>query len=240
MGRGYFFIRSKFNWLLGQMENHDEQLDLVYEDMLRQLRNAQLGLRDVVSVKHRMMGQRTELIRTIPELEEQARKAASADRLDLARRLVERRVLLSDRLARQQDRIAALDEEQTQLIQGVEVLTQRVENMRELKLELRAELRSAEAKSRIAASVTGLGDSSNDAKRIIERARETITQKRSEASAVDELLMSGALTDVMNPTGYIDAELKRLTASAKVEDEMSQLRELAPGEPTKEVTRGGD
>lgn len=240
MGRTSILLRSKFNWLLGKVENHAEQLEFAYEQMLRDFRSAQLGLRDVVAVKHQLIGQRQTMIQSIAQLEEKAEQAMEAGRPDLARSTVERKVMMESRLSRQDSRIADLDNEQNRLQNGVRVLSVRVEEMRDLKQEMKAQLRSADAQARIAAAVTGIGSSSNDAARIIERARDQIEQRKAEASAVDELVANGTFTDILNPNGYVDRELTQLHVHDQIEREMTRLAELTPAEPKKEVTSGNN
>lgn len=238
MGRTTILIRSKFNWLLGKVENHYEQLDYAYEQMLRDFRSAQVGLRDVVAVQHQLLGQRQTMLQSIDQLEESAETAMGAGRPDLARQTIERKVMIEARLSRQDARIADLDNEKIRLTNGVRAMGVRVAEMKDLKSEMKAQLRSADAQARIAAAVTGIGSTTNDVARIVERARDQIEQKKAEASAVDELVANGTFTDILNPNGYVERELTQLQAHAQIDREMERLTELAPAPPKKEVTSG--
>jgi phage shock protein A len=68
-----------------------------------------------------------------------------------------------------------------------------------------------------------------DAGMTIQRAQDKIAAMQARAGAIDELLASGALTDLSSNTDDIQAQLNKVAATAQVDTELAALKsELAP------------
>ena len=68
----------------------------------------------------------------------------------------------------------------------------------------------------------------SDAGATMQRAEDKISQMQARAGAIDELLESGALTDLSSSTDDIQAKLNKVSASSEVERELAALKtELA-------------
>jgi phage shock protein A len=66
----------------------------------------------------------------------------------------------------------------------------------------------------------------------IDRAQNKTETMRARAGAIDELIESGALTDVTQTGDDIDRELQKLSLSSGVDSELEAMkRELGPGAP---------
>jgi phage shock protein A len=66
----------------------------------------------------------------------------------------------------------------------------------------------------------------------MQRAQDKIAQMQARAGAVDELLASGALTDLTGSSDPIQAELDKASQSGQVDAELAQLKgQLAAGAP---------
>lgn len=93
---------------------------------------------------------------------------------------------------------------------------------------LKATYTAAEAQSRIGEAVAGISGSMSDAGATMQRAEDKISQMQARAGAIDELLASGALTDLSSSTDDIQAKLDKVSATSQVERELAALKtELA-------------
>ncbi|HXQ90731.1 MAG TPA: hypothetical protein VN768_04165, partial [Acidimicrobiales bacterium] len=63
-----------------------------------------------------------------------------------------------------------------------------------------------------------------DAGATMQRAEDKISQMQARAGAIDELLASGALTDLSSSTDDIQAKLNKVTATSQVERELAALK----------------
>ncbi len=68
----------------------------------------------------------------------------------------------------------------------------------------------------------------NDLGQAITRAQDRTAQLQARAGAIDELLTSGALDDLSQPSDRIQAELDRISIDATVEGELGRLRSELP------------
>ncbi|HMS38484.1 MAG TPA: PspA/IM30 family protein, partial [Arachnia sp.] len=97
---------------------------------------------------------------------------------------------------------------------------------------IKATYSAAEAQTRINEAFTGISEEMNDVGLAIQRAEDKTLQLQARASAVDELLASGALED---PTGTvrddITRELDMLAADSSIENELAAMKAQLAGGP---------
>ena len=98
---------------------------------------------------------------------------------------------------------------------------------------IKATYTAAEAQTRINEAFTGISEEMGDVGLAIQRAEDKTAQMRARAGALDELMASGALEDMVSgPHDDIQAELDRMGAGQGVDRELEQMkRELAQSEP---------
>ena len=95
---------------------------------------------------------------------------------------------------------------------------------------LKATYTAAQAQTQIGEAVAGISGSMSDAGATMQRAEDKIAQMQARAGAIDELLESGALTDLSSSTDDIQAKLNKVSATSQVERELAALKtELAVG-----------
>ena len=71
-----------------------------------------------------------------------------------------------------------------------------------------------------------------DAGMSVQRAQDKIDSMQARAGAMDELLASGALTDLTNPVDDIQAQLDQVSASSTVDNDLAALKaEIGAGAP---------
>jgi len=131
------------------------------------------------------------------------------------------------------------DQEQ-KLIETSQRLQAEVEAFRTRKETVKATYTAAEAQTHIGEAVAGISTSMNDAGAAMQRAQDKIAQMQARAGAMDELLASGALTDLSHPVDDIQAQLDKASTTNEVDGELAKLKaELATAPaPTPELQGG--
>jgi len=104
-------------------------------------------------------------------------------------------------------------------------LRQKIEIFQARKEELKALYDSSRAQLQVKEAASGVSRDLADAAHAIERAESRIQAMQSRVEAIDDLIASGALEDVLAPEGDdIDRELASLARAAQVERELERLK----------------
>ncbi|HEY5024832.1 MAG TPA: PspA/IM30 family protein [Acidimicrobiales bacterium] len=221
-------FRAKTNKLLDKVEDPRDTLDLSYEKQLENIQKMRRSIAEVATAKKRVEIQASQLQQQASKLQEQARLALGQNREDLAREALSRRATIAAELTEletQHDQIAA---QQDKLVETSERLQAQVAAFRTRKETLKATYTAAQAQTRIGEAVAGISGSMSDAGQTMQRAEEKISQMQARAGAIDELLESGALTDLSSSTDDIQAKLNKVSATSQVDRELAALKaELA-------------
>ena len=90
---------------------------------------------------------------------------------------------------------------------------------------------AAEAQTRINEAFAGISSELGDVGLAVQRAEDKTSQMQARASAIDELVASGALTDVTNMgKDSISIELERMASENEVDSQLAAMKaELGPG-----------
>ena len=97
---------------------------------------------------------------------------------------------------------------------------------------MKATYTAAEAQTKIGEAVSGISESMSDAGMSMQRAQDKIDSMQARAGAMDELLASGALTDLANPVDDIQAQLDQASTTSTVDAELAALKaEVGTGAP---------
>jgi phage shock protein A len=120
-----------------------------------------------------------------------------------------------------------------------------VEQFRTKKETLKASYTAAEAQTKVGEAVSGISDSMGNSGAAMQRAQDKIASMQARAGAMDELLASGALTDLGTPVDDIQKELDKVSATSQVDNELAALKlELGTGRANgtggADGTGGGD
>ncbi|HLI16308.1 MAG TPA: PspA/IM30 family protein [Acidimicrobiales bacterium] len=226
-------VQAKANKALDRIEDPRETLDLSYEKQLEQLQQVRKGVADVATARKRIELQAQQLQQAAAKLQDQARQALGQNREDLARELLARRAALGSQLESLKGQHDQLVAQQERLVATTQALQARVEAFRTQKETLKASYTAAQAQTKIGEAVAGISESMSDTGLAMERAQDKIAQMQARASAVDELLASGALTDLSGSSDPIQAELDKAQQSGQVELELAQLKsQLGTATPT--------
>jgi phage shock protein A len=241
MGRASMILKAKFSKLLDRSENPNETLDYSYEAQLTQLQNVKRGIADVATAKKRLEIQYTSMQQQVEKLEGQARDALKANREDLAREALTRKAAVESQLTGIMEQGQQLEAQQQKLVEGEKTLSAKVEAFRTQKEVIKAQYSAAEAQVKIGEAAAGIGDNMADVGAAVERAKDKTAQLQARAAAVDELTAAGTLTDFTSTDDDIDRELKQISQSGRVDEDLAKLKsELEQGSETKEIAGGGE
>jgi phage shock protein A len=233
MKRVTMVFRAKANRALDRMEDPRETLDYSYQTQLELLQKVRRGVADVATSRKRLELQVNQLNQQATKLDRQARDSLAAGREDLAREALTRKAGLQSQLQDLQTQYEQLQGEEERLTQASQRLQAKVDAFRTRKETIKATYTAAEAQTRINEAFTGISEEMSDVGMAIQRAEDKTAQMQARAGALDELMASGALDDLVSgPRDDIQAELDRMGSGQGVDRELEQMkRELASSAP---------
>ncbi len=217
-------FKAKMNRILDQMENPHETLDYSYEKQLELLQNVRRNIANVVASKKRLELQTVRLRDSLAKLDSQAKEALRQGREDLARFALERKVQIEQQIQDLEQQVQGLQQEQEKLTQVENRLRAKVEAFRTKKEVIKAQYSAAEAQVKIGEAMTGLSEEMADVGLALERAEQKTEKMRARAAAIDELIATGVLEEPLGEKDGIEAELRKMEASSRVEDELARLK----------------
>jgi phage shock protein A len=242
MGRFTTIVKAKASRALDRAEDPRETLDYSYEKQLELLQKVRRGVADVATSKKRLELQAAKLEGSVEKLDGQARQALQANREDLARVALERKKGIQLQLQSIDEQRAQLQTEQDKLVLAEQRRTAKIEAFRTRKETVKAQYTAAEAQTKIGEAFSGVSEEMADVGMAMERAEGKVETMRARAGAIDELLESGALTDITDTRDPLDRELEQLTTTTGVDAELERMRaELGSGsqKPAGQIEDGG-
>ena len=233
MKRVTMVFRAKANKALDRMEDPRETLDYSYQTQLELLQKVRRGVADVATSRKRVELQVNQVQQSSDKLDRQARDSLAAGREDLAREALTRKAGLQTQLDDLQTQYAALQGEEEKLTQASQRLQTKVDAFRTRKETIKATYTAAEAQTKINEAFTGISEEMGDVGLAIQRAEDKTAQMRARAGALDELMASGALDDMVSgPHDDIQTELDRMGAGHGVDGELARMKaEIASNAP---------
>jgi phage shock protein A len=233
MQRIALIFRAKANKALDEAEDPRETLDYSYAQQQELIKKVRRGLADVATSRKRLELQLQQLQQQSDKLQAQAQQALSIGREDLAREALTRKSALQQQITDLQTQHANLQAEEEKLTAASTRLQAKVEAFRTKKETLKATYTAAEAQTNINEAFTGISEEMGDVGMAVQRAEDKTAQMQARASAVDELVATGALTDAISDgKDDISAELDRASANSDVELELSKLKaQVGSGTP---------
>jgi phage shock protein A len=240
MSRFTTLFKVKANKALDRAEDPGETLDYSYQKQLEMLQKVKRGVADVVTAKKRLQLQTAKLEESVVKLDGQAKQALAGGAEDLARTALERKALIQGQLQGLDQQITALEQQQQNLLDQERRLSAKVEAFRTQKEVVKAQYSAAEASVRIGEATTGLGEEMSDVGMALQRAQDKTEQMQARASAVNELVDTGALDDLTAPAGTdLDRQIAQLTAGNQVDAELAKMKaELGGGAPAAQIGTG--
>jgi phage shock protein A len=237
MKRVSMMFRAKANKALDRMEDPRETLDYSYQTQLELLQKVRRGVADVATSRKRVELQINQLQQSGDKLDRQARDALGVGREDLARDALTRKAGVQGQLTDLNTQYQSLQAEEEKLTGASQRLQAKVDAFRTRKETIKATYTAAEAQTRINEAFTGISEEMGDVGLAIQRAEDKTAQMQARAGAIDELMASGALDDMVSgPQDDIQAELDRMGAGHDVDAELARMKgELSQGGAPREI-----
>ena len=238
MKRMSLIFRSKANKALDRAEDPRQTLDYSYQRQVELLSKVRRGVADVATSRKRVELQVAQLEQQENKLTEQAKKALSMGREDLAREALTRKSAITGQVQELRAQQSQLQGEEEKLTMASQRLQAKVESFRSQKEVIKAQYSAAEAQVKIGEAATGIGEEMADTGLAIQRAQDKTEQMQARAAAVDELVDSGTLEDYTSSGTQLDRELAQVSAQNQVDADLERLKgELAAGGQPKELEK---
>ena len=242
MKRMSLIFRAKADKALDRAEDPRETLDYSYKRQLELLTKVRRGVADVATSRKRVELQATQLQQQSDKLTQQAQKALSMGREDLAREALTRKSALTGQMADLEQQRAQLQGEEEKLTMASQRLQAKVESFRTQKETIKAKYTAAEASTRINEAFSGISEEMGDVGMAVQRAEDKTAQMQARAGAIDELIASGALDDAssLNRGDDISRELDAMSSQSDVESELAALKAGVSGSEPQQALESGD
>ncbi len=241
MKRISLIFRSKASKALDRAEDPRETLDYSYQRQIELLSKVRRGVADVATSRKRVELQVNQLEQQSQKLHDQAQKALSMGREDLAREALTRKSGLQGQINDLKVQQAQLQGEEEKLTLASQRLQAKVEAFRTKKETIKATYTAAEAQTRINEAFSGISEEMGDVGMAVQRAEDKTAQMQARAGAIDELISSGALDDAssLSQGDDIARELEAMSSQSDVEAELAALK--SGGRPdSAEALEAGD
>ncbi len=234
-------FQAKANAALDKHEDPRQTLDLSYEQQLENLTKVKRAVADVATARKRVEIQAEQIKSQGDKLAEQAKQALGQGNEPLAREALTRREAIASQLKDLDAQHAQIVEQEDKLTATAQKLQTEVEAFRTRKETIKATYTAAEASAHVSEAVSGISTSMNDAGAAMQRAQDKVAQMQARSGALDELLASGALTDLSAaPTDDIQAQLDKAGGGSNVDAQLAALKaSLSAGETQSSLPSGG-
>lgn len=222
-------FKAKANKVVDELEDPREILDYSFEKQGELINRLRRDIVSVVTAKKQLEIQKAKLVASVSTLEQQARGALKSNREDLAKLALERKATIQLQIENLDKQIAEIQAEQTKLEDSEQRLSTKVEEFKTRKEIIKAQYSSAEAQVKIKESITGISEEMSDIGLSLNRAEDKTNKMRAKAQALDEMIDSGALTDVTSTQSSaagadIEAELDKAAINQSVEEELKKMK----------------
>jgi phage shock protein A len=223
-GRMNTILQSKMSKVLDKAEDPNETLDYSYEKQVQLLQNVRRSLADMVTSKRRLQLQHDKLQTDLARLDQQAKDALAANREDLARLALQRKVGLQGQIDNLDTQVAQLEGQQQKLTDAEQRLQTKIETFRSTKESIKAQYTASQAQVQISEAATGISEEMADVGLAVQRAQDKTEQMQARAAALDDLVETGALSDMSGGGDDIDRQLAQLGSGNEVETQLAAMK----------------
>jgi phage shock protein A len=208
---------------LDRAEDPRAVLDYAYNQQQELLVTLRRGLVDIATAKQQLEQQAHRLEARVPQLDDQARRAVTAGREDLARLALERKhtaMVEMESLAKQ---IGEVEADKQRLATQERTLQVRIEQFRTHREVVKARYGAAEAEVRLNESLSGLSGELAELGMAVGRAEEKTERLQARARAINSLVDLGSLPPI-GGGDFVEIELQRITVTKEVDEELSRIK----------------
>jgi phage shock protein A len=221
----------KMNAALDRATDPREMLDYSYGQLQDLLTGVRRAVTEIAASGNRAERQVSGLQRAADRLGGQAEQAVTAGREDLARQALARRTAILAQVADLRDQQATLRSEQEKLAAAGRRLEAKIEAFRIQKETIKAAYTAARAHADIAEAFAGISGEMGDADMATRRAEDQAAELGARASALDSLLSTGGLGDVISAVDDgLQAQLDEISTRAAVDEELARIKERLAAE----------
>ena len=238
MKRVSTIFQAKANSALNKAEDPRQTLDLSYEQQLDNLTKVKRAVADVATARKRVEIQAEQLKSQGDKLAEQAKAALAQNNEPLASEALSRRQAITVQLADLETQHATIVDQEQKLTDTAQRLQVEVEAFRTKKETIKATYTAAEASAHISESVSGISTSMGDAGAAMQRAQDKVAEMQARSGALDELLASGALTDLTSTNDDIQAQLDKAKGTSDIDAQIAALKTQVASGATTELASG--
>jgi phage shock protein A len=221
-------FKAKAHSIADKFEDPNEMLNYSFEKQHELINKLRQDITTVVTSKKRLEMQKAKLSTNIDTLDQQARRSLESNREDLARVALERKNMLITQSKELDRHIGDIEKEQIKLENAERSLSTKIEEFKTRKEMIKAQYSAAEAQVKIKENVTGISEEMNDLGMVLNRVEEKTDNMKAKASALDEMIDSGVLTDLTQSyspaSSDIDKELDKVSLDKTVDQELSKLK----------------
>lgn len=222
LNRVSIMFRAKVMGVVDRAEDPRETLSYACERQVELLADVRRSLVEVTASKHQLAAHIQRLEQRLPQLDDQAARAVTASREDLARQALERRHLADRQLIDLRRQLEEVSGEEQKLRVAERRFASAVEAFRARRDLLSARYTAAEAQYEAQRSLAGLSGELTDLGAGIHRAEEKIERMQARATAIDQLLSSGALENLSGD--HIEEELRRQSDQQEINERLEELK----------------
>ena len=216
-------LTTRVSSALDQAEDPRQVLDYAYNQHQQLLITLRRGLVDVATAKEQLAQQVRRLETRLPHLDDQARRAVTAGRDDLARVALERKRLALAEMDGLHQQVAEVEADKQRLAGQERALQVRIEQFRTHREVVSARYSAAEAEVRIKESLAGVSGELAELGMAVGRAEEKAERLQARARAIDTLVDLGSLP-ATGGGDFVEVELLRITASRDIDDELTRIK----------------
>jgi phage shock protein A len=224
MKRVSTIFQAKANDALNKAEDPRQTLDLSYEQQLENLTKVKRAVADVATARKRVEIQAEQLKSQGDKLADQAKAALAQGNEPLAREALTRREAIASQLKDLEVQHASIAEQEQKLEDTSTKLQTEIEAFRTKKETIKATYTAAEASAHVNEAVSGISTSMGDAGAAMQRAQDKVADMQARSGALDELLASGALTDLTSSRDDIQAQLDTASANSDIDAQLAALK----------------
>jgi phage shock protein A len=216
-------FQAKASSALDRAEDPRQVLDYAYSQQQQLLVTLRKGLVEVATSKQQLELQEHKLEARIPQLDDQARRAVSAGREDLARIALERKRTAQAEMQSLHTQVAEVEADKQRLSAQERALQVRIEQFRTHRDVVSARYSAAEAEVRVKESLAGVSGELAELGMAVGRAEEKADRLQARARAIDSLVDVGALPSASGGD-FVEAELLRIAAGSEIDEELARIK----------------
>ena len=233
-------FKVKANSALDRAEDPRQLVDYAYRQQQELLRKTKQGLIEVAASKVRLEMQSERLRDRVPQTEEQARRALSIGREDLARIALQRKQSALAEVEQLDQQVAEVGQDERRLTQTEQQLAARIEEFRVQRDSISARYSAAQAQVRVNEALSGVSGEFAELGMAMGRAVEKTERMQARAAAIGSLIEAGSLAlPALGAVDPVERDLLKVTVEETVEDELSALRDQLDKEDRPPALSGG-